>query len=284
MPLRCLTFLLLITSLAGSAQDNPAYQLYTKAGRKTSFGKMMRDIQEADVVLFGEYHDNPIAHWMEMEILEHLDAYTLGLEMFETDDQKALDKFIAGLLTTEQLDSVTGGVWPNFRTDYLPILEMARADSARVYATNTPRRFARMVFQRGFVVLQGLPEEDQAYLPPLPPPYDGELPGYKAMLVQGNGSPHGGENFPKAQAIKDATMAWNIAKNSGGGGPFVHLNGSYHSDNFEGISWYLRQYKPQLRVVTITTLQQPEVDEIMTESTGHADYTLLVPSNMIRTY
>ncbi|WP_116124221.1 ChaN family lipoprotein [Lewinella sp. IMCC34183] len=280
-----LTFFLLFFSTILVAQDNPAYQLYNQKGRSVKFGKMMRELRDADVILFGEYHDNPIAHWMELEILDHLDRYTLGMEMFETDEQEALDAFQANEVTVGELDSLTGGVWPNFHTDYLPILQAARADSAKVIATNTPRRFARMVFQRGFVVLRSLPAEDQALLPPLAPvPYDPELPGYKAMLVEGHGSPHGGENFPKAQAIKDATMAWYIAKNATEGVPFVHLNGSYHSDNFEGISWYLRQYKPQLKVVTITTLQQPDIDELQPASEGVANYTLLVPANMISTY
>ena len=282
--LRALLLLCLLTTTL-SAQDNPAYELYNRSGRKTNFGRMMKDLQEADVVLFGEYHDNPIAHWMELEVLEHLDEFALGMEMFETDEQEALTQFMDGEITLEMLDSLTGGVWPNFRTDYLPILELAKRDSSKVYATNTPRRFARLVFQRGFVVLRGLPDKDQLLLPPLDPvPYDPELPGYKAMRVEGHGSPHGGENFPKAQAIKDATMAWFITKNAWAGVPFVHLNGSYHSDNFEGISWYLRQYKPQLRVVTITTLQQPDISSLLPESTGKADYTLLVPSNMTRTY
>ncbi|THH41319.1 ChaN family lipoprotein [Neolewinella litorea] len=265
-------------------QDNPAYQLFNESGRKVKFGKMMKDLQEADIILFGEYHDNPIAHWMEQEILEDLGRYSLGMEMFETDEQAYLDDFMAEKITLEELDSLTGGVWPNFKTDYLPLLEAARADSSRVFATNTPRRFARMVFQRGFVVLRSLDDDEQAFLPPLLPPYDPELPGYKSMRVQGHGSGPSGENFPKAQAIKDATMAWFIVKNVQPGVPFVHLNGSYHSDNFEGIGWYLRQYKPQLKVVTITTLEQPEVDELRPEFVGRANYTLLVPSNMTKTY
>ncbi|NJB85532.1 putative iron-regulated protein [Lewinella marina] len=278
------TFLLIMFSAIVVGQKNPAYQLFNESGRKVHFGKMMKELREADIILFGEYHDNPIAHWMELEIIDGLGKYSLGMEMFETDEQERLDEFMNGQITLEELDSLTGGVWPNFKTDYLPLLQAARADSSKVYATNTPRRFARMVFQRGFVVLRSLDEADRAYLPPLLPPYDPELPGYKAMRVQGHGSGHSGENFPKAQAIKDATMAWFIVKNAEPGVPFVHVNGSYHSDNFEGISWYLRQYKPQLKVMTITTLEQPEIDELRPESVGKANFTLLVPSNMTKTY
>lgn len=280
-----LTLLLLLTTGLLCAQSNPeAYALYNKKGRSTSFKKMMRDLADADVILFGEYHDNPIAHWMELEVAEALGSYDLGLEMFETDDQEALDRFMLNEITSEELDSLAGGLWPNFDTDYLPLLQQARRLDARVTATNSPRAYARMVFQRGLVVLQSLPAEDLANLPPLPVPYDADLPAYRAMVTPSQGMGHEGENFPKAQAIKDATMAWFIAKNVRTGRPFLHLNGSYHSDDFEGIGWYLRQYKPQLKVATITTLEQSSVDELVPESVGKADYTLLVPENMTKGY
>ncbi|WP_420460500.1 ChaN family lipoprotein [Neolewinella sp.] len=283
MPYQIMLWLLLSTTLWSQSVPQ-AYALFGKSGKEVSYKKMLRELQEADVILFGEYHNNPIAHWLELVVAGDLRAYDLGLEMFETDEQDALDRFMSDSLTVEQLDSAVGGLWPNFNTDYLPLLQQARQQSARVYATNTPREYARMVFQRGFVVLQSLPAEDQALLPPLPPPYDADLPGYQAMLMPGQGPGHAGENFPKAQAIKDATMAWFIARNVREGWPFLHINGSYHSDNFEGISWYLRQYKPQLRVVTLTTLEQTDLDGLIKENVGKADYTILVPERMTKTY
>ncbi|MCP9235069.1 ChaN family lipoprotein [Lewinella sp. JB7] len=282
--LRLLPFLFLASTYLSAQSEPRAFALFDKKGKEVSFKKMMKELDDADIILFGEYHDNPIAHWMELTIADRLPGYDLGMEMFETDEQEPLDRFLAGEITVGDLDSLTGGVWPNFKTDYLPLLDLARRDSARVVATNTPRRFARMVFQRGFVVLQSLPAEDQALLPPLPPPYDPELPSYRAMVMPGQGMGHNGENFPKAQAIKDATMAWYIVKNVRPGRTFLHLNGSYHSDDYEGIGWYLRRYKPQLRVVTITTLEQPNVDRLQAELIGKADYTLLVPDNMIKSY
>ena len=276
---------ILFLSVGLTGQDAPrAYKLFNRKGKSASYKKMLADLRDADVILFGEYHNNPIAHWMQQEVAGDLGGYDLGLEMFETDEQAALDRFMDGKLTVAQLDSTIGGLWPNFQTDYLPLLTQAREAGARAVATNTPRRYARMVFQRGFVVLQSLSALEQQELPPLPPPYDGELSMYKAMVTDGLGPGHASENFPKAQAIKDATMAWFIAKNLRSGRPMLHLNGSYHSDNYEGIGWYLRQYKPQLKVVTITTLEQPDVRKLEAASVGVADYTLLVPASMTKTY
>ncbi|MGB3801387.1 MAG: ChaN family lipoprotein [Lewinella sp.] len=276
---------LLLMSVMLQAQTNPrAFALFDKRGREVPFSYMARTLGEADVILFGEYHDNPISHWMQLEIIKSLETYDLGMEMFETDEQDALSKFMADSLTVEELDHYTGGVWPNFHTDYLPILNRARADSVTVVATNIPRQFAQMVFQRGFIYLKTLKGTELQQLPPIPPPYDPELSSYKAMRMPNSTNPHSGENFPKAQAIKDATMAWQIVNHARPGRPFLHINGSYHSDNYEGIVWYLRQYRPQLKVVTISTLEQKDMRRLRSESEGTADFILLVPENMTKTY
>ncbi len=275
----------MLVSVMLQAQTNPrAFALYDKRGREVPFSYMARNLREADVILFGEYHDNPISHWMQLEIIKALGTYDLGMEMFETDEQDALSKFMADSLTVEELDHYTGGVWPNFHTDYLPILNRARQDSVAVIATNIPRQYAQMVFQRGFIYLKTLKGSELQQLPPIPPPFDPELSSYKAMQMPNQSSPHGGENFPKAQAIKDATMAWQIVNHARPGRPFLHINGSYHSDHYEGIVWYLRQYRPQLKVVTISTLEQKDMRRLRPESEGTADFILLVPENMTKTY
>ncbi len=46
--------------------DKPAYFLYNKQGKTVKYEKMMKDLEDADIVLFGESHDNPIAHWLEL--------------------------------------------------------------------------------------------------------------------------------------------------------------------------------------------------------------------------
>ena len=76
------------------------------------------------------------------------------------------------------------------------------------------------------------------WIAPLPISFDINLPGYKSMLEMMGG--HAGEKMPKAQAIKDAIMAHFIIKNLPSSGVFLHFNGTNHSDNYEGISWYLK--------------------------------------------
>lgn len=67
---------------------------------------------------------------------------------------------------------------------------------------------------------------------------------------------HASGTMPKAQAIKDATMGYFILQNLKPNTTFVHYNGSFHSDNFDGINWYLKQGKPDLKIMTIATVSQ----------------------------
>ena len=51
-------------------QDKPAYQLFDADGRKTTYKKMLQKIEKADIVLFGEFHNNPIVHWLQYEVTD----------------------------------------------------------------------------------------------------------------------------------------------------------------------------------------------------------------------
>jgi uncharacterized iron-regulated protein len=96
---------------------------------------------------------------------------------------------------------------------------------------------------------------------------------------------HNTENFPKAQAIKDATMAWQIAENWNQGKFFIHYNGSFHSDDYEGIVWYLKRLKPEATILTITTIETSELNRRLDEDQRFvADFTLSVPETMTKTY
>jgi len=282
--MRIILFLLLSLS-AIKAQDLRAYQIYNDAGEPISFSQMATELGEADVVLFGELHNNPICHWLQFELSAALykqnKNLSLGAEMFERDNQAELNLYLKDSIDAKALDSLAR-LWPNYETDYKGLVDFARENGLPFIATNIPRRYARMVYAGGFESLDTLSEEEKNWLVKLPMPYDAELPGYKDMLAMMGG--HGGENLPKAQAIKDATMAFSILENRARKGIFLHFNGDYHSKNFEGIQWYLKEEKKRLNVKTISTQIQDSVDSLSEESAGHADYTLVIDGQMTNSY
>jgi len=265
----------------------PAYRIYTKDGRAVKFEQVCKNLAQKQVLLFGEFHDDAIVHWLQLKVTERL--YTLkngklklGAEMFEADMQTPLSEYVQGKTDEDSFKKALTSLWPNYKTDYRPLVELARENHLDFTATNVPRYIARAVYRSGFAALDTLPAAVKELLPPLPLPYDANLPGYKAMLEMGGG--HGGDNLPRAQAVKDATMAWHIAKNLPEGYTMVHYNGAYHSNNYEGIVWYLKQYAPQLSLGTISTVRQKDVSRLEKENTGIADFIICVDETMTRTH
>ncbi len=59
---------MLLLNLNLGAEDKPAYKIYNSEGKGIKWDKMVEEIKDADIVLFGEQHDNPIAHWLEYEL------------------------------------------------------------------------------------------------------------------------------------------------------------------------------------------------------------------------
>ena len=273
--------------LSSFKSDKPAYLLFNKEGKAVKYDKMLKAIEDADIVLFGELHDNPISHWLQLELTKDLYAQNgknlvLGAEMFESDNQVIMDEYLSGKISQRNFEDEIR-LWPNYKTDYKPLVEFAKDSGLYFVATNVPRRYASLVNSKGFEGLEELSDEAKAFLPPLPPAYDSTLDCYASMMkMEGMGS-HVTPNFPKAQAIKDATMAHFILKNWEPGKVLLHYHGAYHSQNFESIYWYLKHENPALRIVTIHSVTQDDISELTEENKGAADFTICVDEDMTRT-
>lgn len=280
-------------SLQSFSQGKPAYNIFTGNGKKADYDDIIKEILKADVVFFGELHDNPIAHWLELEVTKSLfetkgKNLVLAAEMFEADNQLLIDEYFAGTIKESSFESEVR-LWKNYATDYKPLLNFAKEKNLKFIASNIPRRYASAVASGGFEALQKISTEGLKYIAPLPVDYDPELACYKDMLSMGGsiGGAAGGkvnENLPKAQAIKDATMASFIRNNYIKGQIILHFNGSYHSARYMGIIWYLNKYDPSIKVVTISTILQDDIEKLDSENKNEADFIIAIPTSMTRTY
>ncbi len=280
-----LSFFLQGITFALQAQSKPAYAIFDAKGKKLTYSRMLKGLAKKDVVLFGEYHNNPIDHWLQLELTKDLAArrtLAMGAEMFEQDNQAAVDAYLKGTLTAKGLDSAAR-LWPNYKTDYAPLLNFAKNNKLVFVATNVPRRYASSVSKGGFAVLDTLKASDKNWMAPLPILFDSTLPGYVKMLEMMPGHANA-SNFPKAQALKDATMAHFILKHYKQGELFLHFNGAYHSDNFEGILWYLKQHQPALKYSTISTVSQKDLKVLEKDNKQKADFIIVVDEDMTTTY
>ncbi|MEA3503750.1 MAG: ChaN family lipoprotein [Bacteroidota bacterium] len=283
--------IILFVGLTAFKSDKPSHQLYKASGKNIKFKKLIKEAAQADIILFGELHNNPIAHWMQYEIVKEMYAekgkqIVLGAEMFEADNQTIIDEYLGGLIKQKDFEK-EARLWTNYQTDYKPLFEFAKDSSLKFIATNIPRRYAALVHKQGFEGLEKLSATAKQWVAPLPIAYDPELPGYKKMAnmmkKMGRGK-MANNNLPKAQASKDATMAHFILENWEQGKQFIHFNGSYHSDNFEAIGWYLKQVNPELKIITISTVEQDEVGDLENEYKNIADFIIAVDSDMTKTY
>lgn len=281
--------LLLSVLLLAMKGDKQAYKIFDADGKSVKYKNLLKDAIEADVVFFGELHNNPISHWLQLELTKDVFAgkqsnLVLGAEMFESDNQLILDEYLSGQIKTKNFED-EARLWNNYKTDYKPLVEFAKEKNLPFIATNIPRRYASLVNKKGFEGLDSLSNEAKKWIAPLPVNYDPEVNCYKSMIeMMGGMGGHVTENIPKAQAIKDATMAHFILENRSEGKTFLHYNGSYHSDDFEGIVWWIKQAKPDLNILTITTVEQDTISALSEESFGVADYIIAVPSDMTKTY
>lgn len=274
-----------VLSFGAAAQGKPAYKVYNSKGKKISYKSMVRKAAKTDVVLFGEYHNNAIAHWLQLELtkdLSELKPLVLGAEMFEADNQKALDAYVDSTIGFVEFDSLAR-LWKNYKTDYAPLVDFARQEKLKFVATNIPRRYAALVHKNGgFEALESLSDEEKMWIAPLPIAFDAELSQYKNMLTMMGG--HGSVDMVKAQASKDATMAHFILQNRNEGELCVHYNGSYHSDFYQGIGWYLKQADSSLKITSITTVEQSDIDKLDKDHLGKADFIICVDEDVTKTY
>jgi uncharacterized iron-regulated protein len=264
-------------------QDLPAYQIFNKDGKKTSFSKFNKSVLNHKFIFFGELHDNPIAHWLQYEIQQSLykkygKNLVCGSEMYEQDNQNYIDMYLSGTLNLKQFkDSCR--LWPNQETDYQMMLDFAKENQLKWVATNIPRRYASLVYKKSIFALDSLSQKEKSWIAPLPITVDTNLSQYAALL---NENMHMGNHFVYAQAIKDATMAYFISKNSNQNSIFYHLNGSYHSDFYQGIMWYLNFYTkiPYSEMLSISTVSQSDISKLEKEYLGKADFIICVPESM----
>lgn len=282
-----LTILICLVASITDAQEKPAYRIFTAEGENVDYGTMLKAVSKADVVFIGETHNCPIAHWIEYEIISdiadrHSKGLVIGAEMLETDNQLLVDEYVTGLISSDRFES-EAKLWDNHYTDYAPVLYLAREKGLRFIATNVPRRYASYVKDNGLEALNGLSDDAKALMAPLSIEYDESIQDNGMFAFMNMMSGHDSQShYAQAQALKDATMAWFIAKNFER--RFIHINGNFHSDNNGGIIPYLNIYLPGKHIATVCCVRQEEISRLDKENQYRADFIVCVPEEMTMTF
>ena len=204
-----------------------------------------RIARDADVAYLGEFHNDPGTHQLQAAVLEGIarrrgGTVVLSLEMFERDVQPQLDGYLADSID-ESAFLAASRPWPNYRADYRPMVEFAKARSWPVVGGNVPRRLASIVARRGLVALDSLPEADRPFVAAEHSCPRNEY-WERFRETMGDMSGHGMQLTPdqvetmvwrtyEAQCVKDEAMAESIIRARETHGTLVvHANGSFHSN------------------------------------------------------
>jgi uncharacterized iron-regulated protein len=244
--------------------------------KDVSFATMVEEALHADVIFFGETHDDDGTHRAEFALLsaigERHGKVVLSLEMFERDVQPVLDDYLAGRID-EAAFRERSRPWPNYASDYRPLVELAKSKGWPVIAANVPRPLASMVSHVGLAAVDTLTGGRRALVAAdLQCPKD----KYYQNFVEVMGGGHGGgpqptaaaaspmqsmtDLFYQAQCIKDETMAESIVQaraKAGGSVIVVHFTGSFHTDFGLGTASRVRRRLPDAKTVVISAVPVP---------------------------
>lgn len=270
--------------------DSSLYRIYdTHTRQEITLPQLADALQAADVVFFGEEHNDSVAHLLEYELLkamdERYDGMALSMEMFVSDDQLVLNEYLSGMVTERNLtkDAV---LWNNYK-DYRPMVEYAKVQHLPVLAANAPSRYTNRVTREGLESLRALDKSAKSLLAPLP--IDTLTGAYfeKFAGLMGGHEGMGNLKIYQSQNLWDATMAYRISKlaKKKSVKKILHLNGRFHSDEQLGTVAQLRTYARGMAVFNISCFPHASFTHPDWSAFSHlAHFIILTNPDMAKTF
>jgi uncharacterized iron-regulated protein len=283
-------FILFIPLLAFS-QDTLHYKIYNTRTQKTaSIDNIISDLDKADVLFFGEEHNDSTGHQLEYILLQKLaEKYpakmALSMEMFETDCQYILDEYLQGLIREKNFKT-DARAWSNYK-DYRPLIEFAKNNNIPVIAANAPARYTNMVNRLGLNSLEQLDKTGKSFLPPLP--LDTATGAYyeKFKDIMGGHASMPGMQLYQAQNVWDATMGWSIASflKTHHDYKALQINGGFHSEEKLGAVAQLLHYDSKARIIIIAVYSDDSFDNPdWSKFSKMGDYIILTDPKLPKTF
>lgn len=267
------------------------YKIYnTTKGSIATVDDIVNELSKADVLFFGEEHNDSTGHYLESLIFKKIvEKYpakaALSMEMFQTDCQTILNEYLADFIREKNLIT-EGRAWKNYK-DYRPMIETAKAAHLPVIAANAPTRYTNMVTRVGLADLQKLDATAKSWLAPLPidtatgPYYE------KFVAIMGGHRAMGDLKIYQSQNLWDATMGWSIAQflKTHSGYKIFQVNGGFHSEEKLGTAAQLKKYLPKVRILNIATYADDSFDNPdWSKFAKMGDYIILTNPKLDKTY
>ena len=283
-------FLLSLSSFSQEIMENH-YKIYdTKARQVITFDKIVTDMADADVLFFGEEHNDSAGHYLENKIFRALhaaynDKIVLSMEMFETDNQLGLNEYLNGFINEDRFARDVR-LWSNYK-DYRPMIEYAKQNKIPVIAANPPRRYVNLVTRRGMRSLDSLSKDAKKFLPPLP--YDTLSGRYRDKFMDiMKGSPGStSQNIYYSQNLWDAGMAYSIHKflKANKHKKVFHCVGGFHTEEKLGTAAQLQMRNKKLKILNIASFSEASFNNPDWEKFSYrGDYIILTNPDLRKTF
>ncbi len=282
-----------LSALAQTTASEDTYRVFDSKGNPSSIAAIVKALENTDVIFLGEQHDDSVGHSLEFEIFKQAVAnysarrkIALSMEMFERDVQVVVNEYLSGQITESQF-LASSRPWGNYKTDYRPLLELAKEKNLTVIAANAPRRYVNMVSRGGRDTLKGLTKEAKAWLPPLPyaEPSETYAKKFKALMGPSPEAQMGIDKILASQSLWDAGMSNSVANylKTNKGSLVVHLNGGFHTESRLGTVEHLLKYRPKTKVLVVTVRYEDNFKTFdKAKDTDIGDFVILTDSKQPR--
>jgi len=179
--------------------------------RETVMSDVIPALRQNRIVIVGEHHSNINHHAAQVRVIRTLKEsgvqVAIGLEMFRSDSQQALDRWVAGNIGEEDFQQIFYDNWGYSWENYRMIFDYAKEKKIPLIGLNVSRDITRQVSREGF---QSLNKDQKGKLSNIACRVDKEYMDYIKKAFGGHG--HGQLNFTyfcEAQLVWDTVMAIN---------------------------------------------------------------------------
>ncbi|NRB66185.1 MAG: ChaN family lipoprotein [Vibrio sp.] len=281
VPLACLTLSACSTATHQEVKSFYDYQLFTPDAQAVSLSRFGKGIQNADIILVGEWHTHSGVHRFQTDLVKALISQghdvAVSMEQFSRDSQSIINQYLAGEIG-EQMLIKSASAWPNYESDYRPLVELAKANQIDVIAANAPKPIVRCIGRQGLDYLEKLTPEQRAYVAETidvaPSPYKD-----KFMASMHHGKPEQTEKQFSAQVTWDETMAESMIHylEQNPSKQIIHLAGKFHIEDGLGTKASILSRKPDLNVVVITP-----TEDVISDSRDYQLKVLAPPERYVQ--
>ncbi|KJG07115.1 hypothetical protein UB33_05295 [Photobacterium angustum] len=286
------SFAALLTGCASNTSDTTSspsanlttlydYSITSPNGKTLTVDQLATKLKNADIILVGEWHSHPAAHLLQSQLFAALyqqnSQLTLSMEQFTRDKQAIVDQYLAGKIGERTLVS-EGNAWPNYDSDYRPLVEFAKQNNLDVIAANAPKNIVRCISKNGPEYLNKLPPSERSWIAQS---LTLDKDAYQTKFL--NSMHHGNEEqnlrMFAAQTAWDDTMAESMVAylNTHPNKQIIHVAGRFHTMEGLGTASRIKARNPNLKVALVTPITTSEV-----LSDGALDYKVTMAPLPVR--